>query len=72
MKAQVFHWFATLPEKHDDLANEKDFAFTFCYLFTNQQLGFISSEEAWNVLAYLTRHWSEVEKMIEIPDEIVW
>lgn len=70
IKAQVFHWFVTLPEKYDSTANENDFAFGFCYLFTNHLLGFIDKNMVWKVLSYMTKHWDEGEALIEIPEEI--
>jgi len=70
IKAQVFHWFASLPDKYDDAANEKDFAFAFCYLFTNHLLQTINKEMAWKVLSYITHHWDEGDALIEIPEEV--
>ena len=71
INAQVRHWFAILPEKYDEIANDSTFAFAFCYLFTNQLLGFIDQQTAWQVLGYLSKHWNKVDELVEIPEEIM-
>jgi hypothetical protein len=70
VNAQVRHWFAALPDKYDQIANEPDFAFAFCYVFANHLLGFIEQGAAWRVLAYLTRHWDEADALVEVPEEL--
>lgn len=65
---QVRHWFAILPEKYDEIANDSEFAFTFCYLFANHLLGFIDPSTVWQVLGYLSVHWDEVDELVELPE----
>lgn len=67
---QVLHWFASLPDKYDEVANENEFAFAFCYLFTNYLLGIIETQMVWEVLSYITKHWDEVESMVVFPKDI--
>jgi len=71
IKAQVLYWFAKLPEKYDDLANENDFAFVFCYLFATHLLGHIEAVTVWRALAYMTRHWDDFDEMVEVPRQIL-
>ena len=68
IEKQVLHLFASLPDKYDDVANEKEFAFTFCYLFANHLLGVIEKQMIWDVLKYITHNWDEVDSLIIIPD----
>jgi len=70
IKTQVFHWFAMLPEEYDSTANEKDFAFSFCYLFTNHLLGFVDEKMVWKVLSYITHHWDEGAALIKVPEGV--
>ncbi len=72
IEKQVLHLFASLPEKYDDLANEKEFAFTFCYLFANHLLGIIEQNMIWDVLNFITHNWDEIDSLIIVPDEIEW
>jgi len=69
---QVLLLFTSLPEKYDDLANEKEFAFAYCYLFANHLLGIIEQKMVWDVLIYITHHYDEVDSLIIVPDEIEW
>jgi hypothetical protein len=36
VNVQVRHWFATMPDTYDEIANEPGFAFAFCYSFSDK------------------------------------
>jgi hypothetical protein len=65
---QVLAWFGSLPDRFDQVANESDFAFSFCYLFANHLLGYITVKKVWKVLGYLTTHWEEAAGWVELPE----
>lgn len=70
IKSTVIYWFVTLPDEYDSVANENDFAFAFCYLYTNYLLEAIDKAMVWEVLIYITHHWEELEWLIKVPEEI--